>query len=457
LAASFGAFGQALPTVTYGIGGGTLKPASFGTVGTGFRTWAANSGGVVGDVLTKDAITARVGGAANAAMYAQRTFAWTSVATAAARALPYVAVASAIYAAYDSLRCRNTSSGAKCDSGESQQMVSSYSATYQGFNGAGATPRGAVMDAMGKYDASQTGSNSSYSYSTVSTYVSTSGNNVTVSVEETITYTGQQPQVTTTTRVIGSTPTNALQCTHGGSLGRDGLCPRGEFVDKAEAISEADLATKQATYGDKALAPQILQEALPWVDISPYAMPIPATGPALVTGPARSITNQPATGPATVTTEVPKWDLTYSPDAYTETPSVVVTNPDGSTVTTTGAARDDKPTCGLPSTAPCKIDETGTKTAADNTAAEAALAAKQTELTTKITDSANRTTLPTSWGWSVPIGTCSSFHFDTNRLGAFEVNPCNKAGVTLWRSLLAWLLGCMTLLYIWRSGVALRG
>jgi len=115
----------------------------------------------------------------------------------------------------------------------------------------------------------------------------------------------------------------------------------------------------------------------------------------------------------------------------------------------------EKDTCGLPGTPPCKIDETGT----DSGNADAKITAKLGErdaayndMTGKIENPVKPTALPWSFSagmFAMPVSSCAPFTWGS-RLGSISVDVCNNSLVNTMRSMLAWMLWCITILYVWR-------
>ena len=115
-----------------------------------------------------------------------------------------------------------------------------------------------------------------------------------------------------------------------------------------------------------------------------------------------------------------------------------------------------KDPCGLPGTAPCKLDETGTpsaqgaygnaSTGIDNYVTNA------TGVYGNVTSGANSVrTLPwTPTALLLPAGGCTVMP-TTTRFGVLTVDLCSSPLVALWRSLLGWLLAMFTVVYAWRS------
>lgn len=459
LASSVLAHAQAvttMPSVVYGPSGGTLRPGSMNTVATAYRSFAANSA-VAGEVIVKDAISTRVG-SANAAMYTTRAIPWVGIARGAAVALPVLGTAALAYALYDGVRCKadpnGGSTGLLCDPGQAQTMILQWCGQTPtgGVTVCGASASAAASAIVARYKqfADQSSGANSLTYSLGTQYTGNSsqaGYNVaSVTVQGGVTTTNPSAQ----TFVV--TASSALGCTTGG-VGADGKCQTGAFNPKTFAEA-ADLLPVPLPGADVIpLLKELLEKG---VDLAPVAVPLPATGPAFVVGPVTTSVFTPVPtaanpNPVPVTETVqPKHNITYGPDPddYSYTDTQIKTNQDGTVET------DSPPLveCGIPGKSPCnvKVDETGTKDKGDLSAAEAALDAAKAAANKEIEDSAKRTSLPWSWSWALPQGACTPFTFGTDA-HPMTVDPCSAPGVGLWRSLLSWMLGIMTGLYIWRS------
>lgn len=471
------------PSVTYGVGRGVVNPGSYNQVGAAFRTWAANSSGVAGEVLVKDAARVAVGnGAANATMYATRVLTWPNVALAAGRALPYVAAGSLIWSVFDALRCRqaagsNTPS-ISCDEGlpSVEGAIYTYNYTHdtagQGPTTGTATSLAAASNAVAAAMAQDrtssfgTGTSATTIQTTISVGACTQATTTwscNLNAHEVRTQ-ATTPNATVTTRDYVAQASGNKQvgqvCPDGTVPMRDGKCSGGSIVGK----TAQDIADKLQQFGDKSLAPQIAPAAAPYTPLDPLLVPKPLTGPNPVTGtPVTTVTQpNPTPGnpnPAPITkVETPKWDITYPPDVpdtWTETPGTIVTDANGTTTTT---GKEDAITCGLPGTPKCAIDEAGTKTEADNAAANAALTAAQAARVKEISDSAKNVSLPWTWNLGLPVGACVPITLWTPPdRPPLKFDPCNSPGVNLFRSLMAWFLAALTGLHIWRTVQDLRG
>ena len=108
-------------------------------------------------------------------------------------------------------------------------------------------------------------------------------------------------------------------------------------------------------------------------------------------------------------------------------------------------------TCGIPGKPPCKIDESGTPNASG--AFTTATAQMDAAMTSGIeVMQAHQSTLPATWLWVVPVGSCAPVSVET-RLGELSVDPCSSESVALWRAVLAYAFYVMGALYMWRSVV----
>lgn len=109
-----------------------------------------------------------------------------------------------------------------------------------------------------------------------------------------------------------------------------------------------------------------------------------------------------------------------------------------------------KDPCGIPGSAPCKIDETGTPGTGGITGAAAGIGTAGSGLM----DAVNGVDKPTSLGWSfsvtLPDASCSPFQFWKPN-GTWEVNICSNAVVLLLRDMLAWAMAILAAVYVWRG------
>lgn len=249
----------------------------------------------------------------------------------------------------------------------------------------------------------------------------------------------------------------------------DGKCPTGLYTGVPFDTAGATVAgqstvdkNKAAAIAKEALGVGVSASPLASPTASPTPSPVSGTelapvvkGPATVAGPTTTTTTTPTGGTSTTTTTTTNYNITYAGDTYNYTTSKTESSP--TATTTTSAPAPEVKVCGVPGSPACKIDETGTPSTMDKTAAEAALAAAQAARVSDINGSAGKDALPWQWPFALPVGACSAFHFDTVRLGAWTIDPCSSSNVALWRSLLAWYLAALTGLHIWRTAVELKG
>jgi hypothetical protein len=71
----------------------------------------------------------------------------------------------------------------------------------------------------------------------------------------------------------------------------------------------------------------------------------------------------------------------------------------------------------------------------------------------KIDDPERPATLPWSFTaglFAMPVSSCEPFSW-SSRLGSITSDVCNNSLVLTMRSMLAWMMWCLTLLYVWRQ------
>lgn len=307
------AFAQSLPRYSGGPGGGVLYPGSLSDIGSGYRTIAANTS-VPGATTISDRV--RVGiGAANADMYVNRSISLRNALALGARALPYVGVAAIGYEIFTANRCTITTSGIQCLGPDG---ASSDEHTYARYMGS--APYGG--------------------YSTIQEW---GDNNYSTLRQDCEAYFGS-----------GYLPVSWHQeadylrvyCSAGGALS--------PFADvQGQDLSPDQVADRLAPHADPNSGPDLVRGALSHgIDASPYAEPLPATGPASLTQPATSSVKTDANGVQSVTTSQVTNNITYQGDTYNVSNTTVLNNPDGSTETTT--ENPEKSFCeSMPNSAAC--------------------------------------------------------------------------------------------------------
>jgi len=434
----------------------------------------AVAGVKTGAVAVVDSFAACVGSICNVAMQASRTIPWSSSALALARALPYVgtglAVGGAVYSLWHGLGCQAMAGNltqVMCDWGNPPGTVTLYKS---GNSGTFAT------SCVGFYSAAQVyvcelgvqrtlwaTSNPTYTWYplTPAQAVAMGAPNGGASAQYACAKPGGAPVnwADCNLRTLfnsGAITYSDLACPAGdGStyryeLGADGKCRAVSLTGSPPAFVNASPMSPETAAGHiadvqsaKDGAAAAIADATGVRDLTGEAAPPVVTGPPAVAG-SPVVVN----GPGGTTTTTPGYTVTYEGDTFTWN-SV-------SNVTQTGtapppAAADPVEMCGLPGKPKCAIDETGTPTASNMAAAEAALTAAQAERVTGLSGPAHSNgSLGWSFSLSLPVGSCSPFEFGS-RLGTLTADPCGSSGVALWRSLLAWFVAAMTGLYIWRS------
>lgn len=241
-------------------------------------------------------------------------------------------------------------------------------------------------------------------------------------------------------------PANSVPA--GEPVGLDGKCRTARYNGHWSAADSSVVDTKLGVVPDATLRPdQIARNALSVAGQAAEDLirenPAELSGPASVNGPTTT-TTPPGGSPVTSTVV---YNITYEGDTYNY--SETATAGDGTV--TTGPPSEKVEVCGLPGKPACKIDETGTPTTGNLSAADAALTAAQAARVTELSGPAHgQSSLPWSFSFGLPAASCTPFEY-VSRIGTITADPCTSSGVALWRSLLAWFLAGLTGLYIWRS------
>jgi len=427
-----------------------------------------------GAVAVVDSFAACVGTVCNVAMQASRTVPWSSVALGAARALPYVgaglAVGGAVYTFWHGLGCEAIAGDLtqiKCDWGNPPGTVTMWKSTNSGVFGTtcvGFYSAGEVyICELGVQKTLWAASNPTYTWYplTRSQAVALGAPDGGALAQYACAKPGGAPANwgdcnLRTLFNSGATNYSGIACPAGNGstyryeLGGDGKCRKVTMLPAPPAFVDASPMSPESAAGHiaddqtaKNGAAAAIADASGVRDLTGDAGPPVLTGPASVAG-----TPVVVNGPGGTTTTTPGYSVTYEGDTFTWNS---VSNITQSGTAPPPAAAEPVETCGLPGKPKCVMDETGTPTAGNLSAADAALAAAQAARVTELSGPAHA---QGSLGWnfslSLPVGTCSAFQF-VSRIGTLTADPCGSSGVALWRSLLAWFVAAMTGLYIWRS------
>ena len=196
----------------------------------------------------------------------------------------------------------------------------------------------------------------------------------------------------------------------------------------------------------------------------PNSSPLPApTNPASAPSPGVPITpgnpsagDKPATGPGAGSGGGGRTPPTGNGGNDGGSSSSVGSGSSGGGGTTGGpnpAPSTDKPKdpCGLPGSAACKIDESGTGTGKGDLDGELgkfdqANAGHQTAIG-KSGKSVEG--LSWEWGFTLPQGQCTPFSWGKG--AAFKVDPCSSPWIAVFRNLMMYLFYGLASFYIWRS------
>jgi len=384
----------------------------------------------------------------------ERGIVWSSAMRTVAKSLPLISTALAIKELMDGIRCRESSAGGgagECDAGtvETSQTVTQYNNPFHTSAPFYATAAASCTDLAG-HRAAQTGTQ------VVSSSVPEGGGTCTW------TQFAPAPCVTGCTAyglnagTVSPVSTTVTQCppiTVGGVTtvpvkGLDNKCPTGTYTP----ADEDTITTKGTNYGDKTKGALIVGDLIAAGKPVPHDPPV-YDAPSSQTG-TRETTTQPD---GTTTVKDWDWSITDTPEGYGWVPRLTEkTYPPGATIppqgtipdgtTTTGAPpSEDKITCGLPGTPPCKIDETGTPSAPADDSATKVTGLMAGLLACITTPSSCLPALPDmNWAFTLPTG-CTAIPlsaFAQYGLSEFDLCPYQAmihdlmsmfwAGIGLW-------------------------
>jgi len=406
-----------------------IADAIWRDVGTGRTVTAgASAGAVVATSVVKGPSPA-AGAVIDVAV--KRALPWSALARTVAKSLPLISTALAIAEIAETIRCRESlGGGAECDAGQNEIESSGYlyhANSWPTCNNMSSPmalascvqairmqPHYPHIGALWSHTAGPTAS-------TCTTADASNGTcTIQVTAQCTNTGSGYQPsqcgwsfsESEYDTFGWSRTEATTLRCppvvVNGVTLtpvvGPDGKCPSGVY----QPASEDAVAGKAEAWGDKSkaipIANDLLNAGKPIEHAPPEIDPVPES----VIGP-RETTQHPD---GSTTVRDTKWELAPTPTGYEWTPKVTTKDyPPGATIpppgevsdgtTTTGSApKEDPITCGLPTTPPCKIDESGTPKTGDISKAEVD-AAKGSALG-KITEIGAIQAPAWTWSFSLP-------------------------------------------------------
>lgn len=188
---------------------------------------------------------------------------------------------------------------------------------------------------------------------------------------------------------------------------------------------------------------------------SPTNVPKPPSSPPPLTGnPAAG--SSPSDSPATRNPPTGNGGPSGGPASSTDGRNTGGGTAPGASPTGGGGAGETTPPkdpCGLPGTPACKIDETGTPNGSGITGAAGAAKTAGDALPGAVSGVDKPSSLGWSFGVTLPDGACTALQFYKPG-GTWQVDPCSNAHVALFRTLLAWMMGVLTALYVWRSATA---
>jgi hypothetical protein len=185
----------------------------------------------------------------------------------------------------------------------------------------------------------------------------------------------------------------------------------------------------------------------------PTGAPSPISPPGTYRQPVTDIYPSPEPGIPYRVDLKPQWLENGDPVGITVPESITPSSP-----ASKDPATADSTSCGLPGTPACKIDETGTAAGPGATVAatQTAFDAAATAMGDGITNAGNRSSLPFTFGFSMPTGSCAPLVM-TNRWATITFDACTNQNVQNFRQAWGYILGIFAMLYMWRSAIEIKG
>jgi len=337
----------------------------------------------------------------------KRVIPWSSVGKAVAKSLPLISTALAIKDIADAIRCREAAGGgSECDLGRDEvdgvawcETTNAAQSGLEGIEICAPTTAQLAVQITGVFKIAS-------GYPT-GVFPSTSCVVLDASTIRCFNAYGNLDHVYAVQKT-------ALQCPSivvGGSTivpakGPDGKCPSLTYVP----ASEEQVASRAEQWGDKSKAPAIVGDLLAGGKTVEHAPPELDPLPEAVQAPRETTTHPDGS----TTVKDTRYDFQPGPLRYDWSPVTTTKDyPPGATIpppgavtdgtTTTGSApKEDFITCGLPTTPPCKIDETGTPTS--GTIPTAQVDSAKGSALDKITDLGNVQAPAWTWSFALPTG-----------------------------------------------------
>lgn len=397
----------------------------------------------------------------------RRPLAWPKVAKAISRGLPILGTALAVADLLEEVRCRQGAS-AECDLGVPEETLNGWQAEgCTGTNpvnvakcaesepdriwreGWGTLPAGWYFSEFGGMSCTQQSSDRYFCNGSI-IRVHAPGGSV-------------QGQYDYGVQVTASQVEQCPEIMQNGQayipvVGRDGKCPTGIYQPADVVDVEARIVEHGNTDRMPSVVPELVQKGFPIEHDSPSVFL-----PESTVFDARTTVKNPD-GSTTVSDR--SWSLTPTPEGYFWVPFVVSRTygvgesippagglpESGSTVTegSGASASAEVITCGLPGTPACKIDETGTPTTGNDSAARAEMEVAAAAAIAKINE-ASSVTLPWIWGFELPTGVCTNWEVPAvGALPGGTIDLCGSWVTQVWRELWAWALGLFACFYAWR-------
>lgn len=350
---------QAAPSVTYGVNGGTLVPGTLSDVGSGYRTWS-NNDSMPGGARISDKHNVRFGPSANADVFSNRRVPWAGVGRAlmwAGNVGLVIGAGSAIYDAWQAAQIQPTPDGwAEQTSGGTFQTVGVCIGSRSCSAGGWPTPFSDDSAALAAFSQTVNTGGRAYLYN----QLRSSGSDWR---EYRVFYRTQSGSTDYTSVNLYNVARSG--CYAGGqyvSPSMNNSCPGGLSPISAQTAQErldAAAAAGAVRGGD------VLREAVGHGYVVPLSdtEPLPATGPASVVSPPRTVVTTAPDGSTSVqSVPGPVYNITYNTNSYTYNVTNTSPTPDGGTVSET---KEPEPSCGLPGQPACqvKVDESGTPSA----------------------------------------------------------------------------------------------
>ncbi|CAG0973015.1 hypothetical protein BURK2_01408 [Burkholderiales bacterium] len=360
-------------TVINGLGGAGITYVSGGAQiadGSGLtfqgRNWTTPS---VNNVRVAEQLRIPSIGGNPLNVTAARTIPWGAVGRGAARILPGISTAAAIWDLAEDLNARDDGAGGmELEERTNTETVSGWSCTFQAggtYTATGGEPADACNAAADLWEAANTGELSSYTYSgsawvtgvctgtttrscpmtrtTTTTYKPPGCTSNCTSTTNPIAFTGSATTTATQRCPLVIDPLNPANTIPAGSpVGVDGKCPTGRYQPiGADALGDRFAGYPPSADRQRAIAEETVNGGGEIVGAPEREV----TGPASVPGQPTTRTTTAPDGTVTTTTSTPTTNYTYNNNTINYTVTVVTnTTVGGVTTTTTTTTNPGDPT-----------------------------------------------------------------------------------------------------------------